>query len=154
MNSQLEKLKIELDETVSNPNSNMRDLTKIACSIDQEIEELYISKVSQEEIEKLLNTDQAMVIILDIKYDLLEHYYNISLEELEILAQNIYDYCCLMVNKIPRQEIISYITMKSEKYYYKLSEESRAKMTIEFNIKFFKHLISKYKKIIKSNKKS
>ena len=53
MNSQLEKLKIELDETVSNPNSNMRDLTKIACSIDQEIEELYISKVSQEEIEKL-----------------------------------------------------------------------------------------------------
>ena len=80
MNSQLEKLKIELDETVSNPNSNMRDLTKIACSIDQEIEELYISKVSQEEIEKLLNTDQAMVIILDIKYDLLDHYYNISLE--------------------------------------------------------------------------
>jgi hypothetical protein len=154
LNSQLEKLKIELDETVSNPNSNMRDLTKIACSIDQEIEELYISKVSQEEIEKLLNTDQAMVIILNIKSDLLEHYYNISLEELEILAQNIYDYCCLMVNEIPRQEIISYITMKSGKYYDELSEESRAKMTIEFNIKFFKHLISKYKKIIKSNKKS
>ena len=74
--------------------------------------------------------------------------------ELEILAQNIYDYCCLMVNEIPEQEIMSYITRKSAKYYDQLSEESREKMTIEFNIKFFKHLISKYKKIIKSNKKS
>lgn len=154
LNSQLEKLKNELDEAVNNPDSNMEDLTKIACNIDKEIEKLYKPKVSQEEIEKLLNTEQAMIIILNIKSDLLEHYYNISLVELEILAQNIYDYCCLMVNEIPEQEIMSYITRKSAKYYDQLSEESREKMTIEFNIKFFQHLISKYEKIIKSNKKS
>ena len=154
MNSQLEKLKNELDEAVNNPNSNMEDLTKIACNIDNEIEKLYKPKVSQEEIERLLNADQAMVMILNIKSDLLDYYYNISLEELEILAQNIYDYCCLMVNEIPEQEIMSYITMKSAKYYNELSVESREKMTVEFNVKFFKHLISKYKKIIKSNKKS
>lgn len=154
LNSQLEKLKNELDAAANNPDSNMEDLTKIACNIDKEIEKLYKPKVSQEEIEKLLNTDQAMIIILNIKSDLLEHYYNISLVELEILAQNIYDYCCLMVNEIPEQEIMSYITRKSAKYYDQLSEESREKMTIEFNIKFFKHLISKYEKIIKSNKKS
>ncbi len=154
MNQEIEKLKNELDEAVNNPDSNMEDLTKIACNIDKEIEKLYKPKVSQEEIEKLLNTDQAMIIILNIKSDLLEHYYNISLVELEILAQNIYDYCCLMVNEIPEQEIMSYITRKSAKYYDQLSEESREKMTIEFNIKFFQHLISKYEKIIKSNKKS
>ncbi len=154
MNSQLEKLKNELDEAVNNPNSNMEDLTKIACNIDNEIEKLYKPKVSQEEIERLLNADQAMVMILNIKSDLLDYYYNISLEELEILAQNIYDYCCLMVNEIPEQEIMSYITMKNAKYYNELSVESREKMTVEFNVKFFKHLISKYKKIIKSNKKS
>ena len=49
---------------------------------------------------------------------------------------------------------MSYITMKNAKYYNELSVESREKMTVEFNVKFFKHLISKYKKIIKSNKKS
>lgn len=154
MNSQLEKQKNELDEAVNNPNSNMEDLTKIASNIDNEIEKLYKPKVSQEEIERLLNADQAMVMILNIKSDLLDYYYNISLEELEILAQNIYDYCCLMVNEIPEQEIMSYITMKSAKYYNELSVKSREKMTVEFNVKFFKHLISKYKKIIKSNKKS
>ena len=154
MNSQLEKSKNELDEAVNHPNSNMEDLTKIACNIDNEIEKLYKPKVSQEEIERLLNADQAMVMILNIKSDLLDYYYNISLEELEILAQNIYDYCCLMVNEIPEQEIMSYITMKNAKYYNELSVESREKMTVEFNVKFFKHLISKYKKIIKSNKKS
>lgn len=154
LSSQIEKLKNELEQSVNNPDSNMEDLTKIACNIDKEIEKLYKPKVSQEEIEKLLNTEQAMIIKLNIKSDLLEHYYNISLVELEILAQNIYDYCCLMVNKIPEQEIMSYITTKSAKYYDELSEESREKMTIKFNIKFFKHLISKYTKIIESNKKS
>ena len=152
MNSQIEKLKNELDQAVNNPDSNMDDLTKIACSIDKEIEKLYKPKVSQEEIEKLLNTEESMIMIINIKSDLLEHYYNISLIELEILAQNIYDYCCLMVNGIPEQEIMSYITKKSAKYYDELSEENREKMTLEFNIKFFKHLISKYIKIIKRNK--
>ena len=41
LNSQLEKLKNELDAAANNPDSNMEDLTKIACNIDKEIEKLY-----------------------------------------------------------------------------------------------------------------
>ena len=56
LNSQLEKLKNELDAAANNPDSNMEDLTKIACNIDKEIEKLYKPRVSQEEIEKLYFT--------------------------------------------------------------------------------------------------
>lgn len=154
LNSQLEKLKNDLDSAINNPHSNMEDLQRVSCNIDKEIEKLYKSKAKQEEIEKLLHTEQTTTIITNIKSDILEYYYNISLIELEILAQNIYDYCCLMVNDIPEQEIMSYIVSKSAKYYKELTEECKNKMTIQFNIKFFKYLISKYTKIMKSNKQS
>lgn len=152
MNLEIEELKTELEQAMNNPDSTKEDLTKIACNIDKKIEKLYKPKISQEKIEKLLNTEQALIIKKNVKSDLLEQYHNISLVELEILAQNIYDYCCLMVNGIPKQEIVSYITRKGSQYYDKLSEESREKLTLEFDIKFLKCLISKYKIIIKSNK--
>lgn len=155
MNSQIEKLKNELDEAINNSDSNMEDLTKIACNIDKEIEKLYKPKVSQEKMKELLkDTAQSKIIILNIKSDLLDHYYNISIIEMEILSRNIYDYCCLMANDVPTQEIISYITEQNKKYYDQLSEKDRNNMTVDFNIKFFKYLIKKYTTVLKSNKKS
>lgn len=154
MNQEIEKLKNELEHAVNNPNSNMEDLTKIACNIDSEIEKLYKPKLIKEKIEELLHTEESTKIIIKVKSDLLDHYYNISIIELEILAQNIYDYCCLMVNGFSQQEIIGYITETNAKYYDKLSKEDKNKMTIEANLKFFKYLISKYTKIIESNKQS
>ena len=59
-----------------------------------------------------------------------------------------------MVNGFSQQEIIGYITETNAKYYDKLSKEDKNKMTIEANLKFFKYLISKYTKIIESNKQS
>lgn len=153
MNYKLEKATNELEEAV-NSSCDFEKIYNISCEIDQIIAETYKTNTRKEKLDKLINTEQARTIIVNIKSDILDYYYNISPLELEILSQNIYDYCCLMVNEIPEQEIMSYITTKNAKYYDQLSEEDRNKMVIDHNIKFFKHLTSKYIKILKSNKQS
>lgn len=148
MNSELEKAKNELEDAINN-SSDIEKIFKISSKIDKEIEKLYKDKLNKEEIEKMLDAEQSREVIVNIKSDLLNRYYNISPIELDILSRNIYDYCCLMANDVPEQEIVSYITKKNSKYYDQLSEKARNSMTVEFNVKYFKHLILKYTKILK-----
>ncbi len=153
---ELEKLKIQLEEAVNNPNSTMEELTEISNNIDKQIEKLYLNnKVSRNnKYRKYIDREDKEEIILQIQANLLDTYYNISKLELDMLSENIYDYCCLMVHHIPQQDIVKYILDINAKYYDKLSQEDKDKLTIKANIKVFKGLIKKYSKILESNKQS
>lgn len=151
----LEKLKKDLAQAVNNPNTTKEELIEISSNIDSEIEKSYIKNITPEDkYKKYIDKTDRKKIILQIRSNLEQIYYNISTFELDILSENIYDYCCLMVHKIPKQDIIRYILEKGTKYYNKLSEEEKSRMTIEPNIRIFKALIKKYSKILESNKES
>lgn len=153
MNLKLEQLTNELEETICS-SCDIDKIFNISSEIDNEIAKTFKQRTSKKDIEKLLNTNQKKIIVPNIKKDLLDHYHNISLIELEILSQNIYDYCCLITNNISVQEIIWYITEKNTQYYDQLTEKDKSSMLIEFNIKLYKQLINKYIKTLKSNKQS
>ena len=152
MNSELEKLKYKLDEAVNNSQS-IEELQTISCKIDEEIEKCYLQVANVNACKKYLDRPDELEIISQIRKNLLDIYYNISKLELNILSENIYDYCCLMVHRIPKQKITRYFLDKNSKLYDSLSEEQIREMTIEANIKIFKFLIEKYTKILKENNK-
>ena len=104
--------------------------------------------------QKYLNRQDKEKIILQIQSSLLNVYYNISQLELDILSENFYDYCCLIIYDIPKQEIIKYILEKNNKIYDILTEEQMENMTLESNIKVFKYLIEKYTNILKDSNRN
>ena len=55
MNSELEKLKKELELALQNPNIDMDELTQISCKIDEEIEKIYLNKEKGIEYDKNYN---------------------------------------------------------------------------------------------------
>ena len=55
MNSELEKLKKELELALQNPNIDMEELTQISCKIDEEIEKIYLNKEKGIEYDKNYN---------------------------------------------------------------------------------------------------
>ena len=69
------------------------------------------------------------------------------------MSENFYDYCCLIIYDIPKQEIIKYILEKNNKIYEVLTKEQRECMILEPNIKIFKLIIKKYTKVLKDNNK-
>lgn len=156
LNLKIEQLKDELAQAVNNPNTTMEDLEKISYNIDEEIEKSYFTKNANTEdnYSKYIDREDKEETIAKIKSNLLDIYYNITSLELEMLSQNIYDYCCLMVHQIPKQDIVKYILNKNAKYYDALSEKEQNRMKISPNIKIFEGLIKKYTKILKSNKES
>ena len=152
MSSKLEILKNELDEAVKNSKS-FEELQSISCKIDEEIETNYLQLSNISAYKKYLDRQDRLEIISQIQEDLTSTYYNISQLELDILSENIYDYCCLMLHHIPKQKITRYILDKNAELYDSLSEEQIRKMTIEANIKVFKFLIAKFTKVLKKNNK-
>lgn len=94
----------------------------------------------------LLNPNKK--ILNNIQLDLLNKYNNISQIELDMLSSNIYDYCYLMINKIPKQNILDYISYKNRYYYDKLSvEDKESLISIDYNT--LKELTSKYIKLLR-----
>lgn len=152
MSSKLEILKNELDEAVNNSKS-IEELHSISCKIDEEIEKNYLQLANINAYKKYLDRPDRLEVISQIQKNLLDIYYNISQLELNILSENIYDYCCLMVHRIPKQKITMYILDKNSRLYDSLSEEQIKKMTIEANIKIFKFLIAKFTKVLRENNK-
>lgn len=75
----------------------------------------------------LLETDYKKNILSLIKYDILDEIQHISLIELEYLANNIYDYCCLVVNDISKEDIENYLNEKFSLYYDSLSDTDKKK---------------------------
>ena len=152
MSSKLEILKNELDEAVKNSKS-FEELQSISCKIDEEIETNYLQLSNISAYKKYLDRQDRLEVISQIQKNLLDIYYNISQLELNILSENIYDYCCLMVHRIPKQKITMYILDKNSRLYDSLSEEQIKKMKIEANIKVFKFLIAKFTKVLRENNK-
>ena len=152
MSSKLEILKNELDEAVNNSKS-IEELQFISCKLDEEIEKNYLQLSNINAYKKYLDRSDRLDVISQIQEDLTSTYYNISQLELDILSENIYDYCCLMLHHIPKQKITRYILDKNAELYDSLSEEQIRKMTIEANIKVFKFLIAKFTKVLKKNNK-
>ena len=152
MSSKLEILKNELDEAVNNSKS-IEELQSISCKIDEEIETNYLQLSNINAYKKYLDRQDRLEVISQIQKNLLDIYYNISQLELNILSENIYDYCCLMVHHIPKQKITRYILDKNSRLYDSLSEEQIKKMKIEANIKVFKFLIAKFTKVLRENNK-
>lgn len=152
MSSKLEILKNELDEAVKNSKS-FEELQSISCKIDEEIETNYLQLSNISAYKKYLDRQDRLEVISQIQKNLLDIYYNISQLELNILSENIYDYCCLMVHHIPKQKITRYILDKNSRLYDSLSEEQIKKMKIEANIKVFKFLIAKFTKVLRENNK-
>ena len=152
MSSKLEILKNELDEAVKNSKS-FEELQSISCKIDEEIETNYLQLSNINVYKKYLDRQDRLEVISQIQKNLLDIYYNISQLELNILSENIYDYCCLMVHRIPKQKITRYILDKNSRLYDSLSEEQIKKMKIEANIKVFKFLIAKFTKVLRENNK-
>ena len=152
MSSKLEILKNELDEAVKNSKS-FEELQSISCKIDEEIETNYLQLSNISAYKKYLDRQDRLEVISQIQKNLLDIYYNISQLELNILSENIYDYCCLMVHRIPKQKITRYILDKNSRLYNSLSEEQIKKMKIEANIKVFKFLIAKFTKVLRENNK-
>ena len=152
MSSKLEILKNELDEAVKNSKS-FEELQSISCKIDEEIETNYLQLSNINAYKKYLDRQDRLEVISQIQKNMLDIYYNISQLELNILSENIYDYCCLMVHRIPKQKITRYILDKNSRLYDSLSEEQIKKMKIEANIKVFKFLIAKFTKVLRENNK-
>ncbi len=57
---------------------------------------------------KILSSKYRMEVIKQIQSDLLKRYSNIITKELEILSNNVFDFCCLMVHHIPEDENLKY----------------------------------------------
>ncbi len=114
----------------------------------KELVEAYII----EQFENIINTTYKRDILTMIKSDIIDLCSEISLIELEFLSENIYDYCCLMVNQIAKEKVMWYITQKNAEYYNQVSEENKKKFCFEFKLKPIQNLIKKYLKIIKEQK--
>lgn len=112
-------------------------------SVDENIVEIF---------DNMINKTNKREILIMIKSDILELCGEISPIELEFLSENIYDYCCLMVNQITNTKIMWYITRKNAKYYDQVSEGDREKFCFKFDLKKMQELIKKYIKILEEKK--
>ena len=102
--------------------------------------------------ENKINANNKREILTMIKSDILDFCSEITLLELEFLSENIYDYCCLMVNQITEDTIMWYITRKNAEYYNRVSERDREKFCFKFDLKKMQELIKKYIKILEEKK--
>lgn len=102
----------------------------------------------EKKFEKYLDREDKAQIIIQIKSDLIDKYVKISILEIEILSNNIFDFCCLFVNQISESEIYDYISYKNTCYYDSLSYEDRKKIgTVDY--KSLKKIAKKYIKLFK-----
>lgn len=85
-----------------------------------------------------------------IQSDLLNNYTNISKVELSILSYNLYDFCCLMINHVSKDEITKYISYKNSYYNKNLSDEDIEKF-IDIDYIKLKSISQKYIKLLKNN---
>ena len=122
------------------------------------IKEIKIQQLTNE-LEQSVNSPyidekRKLEILTQIKAELLNCCNNISIIELEMLSNNIYECCCLIIHQCTEDEILKYILYKNTHYYNKLTDEDKKKETLKINYEILKNLTDKYIKIIKSNKQS
>lgn len=159
LNSELEKLREELEIAVNNPNMDMEKLTEISCKIDAQISELYLNKRNEnvdydKKYKKLLERNDKEELLNLISKDLTEKFNmnNMSKFDVSRTANGIYDFCCLTVHKVPESEIAHFIVRKGW-YYYDLIPKEENKESLTTNEKYqeiIKDLQDKYIEILKN----
>lgn len=107
------------------------------------------TKIQVDKISEILSNNRTE-IIKQIQADLLDKCNKISPVDLEILSNNIYDFCCLKAHSISENEIIKYILNKNNKYYDTLSDDDKDN-SIAVDYKILEELSKKYTEILKSN---
>lgn len=152
---ELENAKDELEKAINDPTKSMEEITDISKRIDELIATQYILQDNNSNIEKkyakLFERKDRTIILTQIKSDILDNIKDISLIELELLATNIYDFCCLTIHHKSDSEIQEYFSYKNRLYCSKLSDEQIRNM-IKVNLQTINKLSQKYTKILKSNK--
>ena len=158
MNSELEKLKKELELALQNPNIDMEELTQISCKIDEEIEKIYLNKEKGIEYDKnykqFLDRADKELLINAISKDLIEQFKmnNLSKFNVNRTANGIYDFCCLTISGVSKADIAHFIARKGW-YYYDLIPEEENKETLTANEKYqaiIKSLQDKYVELLKN----
>lgn len=149
--------KNNLKKAINNPSTTMEEIVDISKRIDNLIKDNYTFKKANSQFEKkykkILNRKDKSIVITQIKSDLLNAHSDISIIELDILANNIYDFCCLTIHQITDSEIQEYFSYKNRLYYNRLSD-NQLNHILPTNLKEIRFLSQKYIKLLKSNKES
>ena len=103
------KISVDVSKLIDNIFNIMEDMNKTL--IDN-----YIQKNNDFKFQKITKNKNKAEIIQRIKTDILESHIDISIIELNIIASNIYEYCCLSVNDMPEEKICSYLLYKNNYY--------------------------------------
>jgi len=135
-------------------NTNPKDIYKIVYNMNRYIVFKYLKHVASPRFkivcESYFKKRDKNIIIDQIKLDLEKNCTDITLFELEILSNNIYEFCCLMVHHVLPEEIGKYIIYKNNYYNSRLFKED-TKINLDDNsLKYFTKLKNKYIRIIKN----
>lgn len=144
---------LELEQTIEPLDIDLQEINSITYKMEIYIVSRYLKKEASLNFKyiykKFFSKRQRKEIIYQIKLDLVKRNIDISSIELEVLSNNIYDFCCLMVHKISPDEIIKYITYKNNYYCNKLSYKDKNIILDNQMLKNFTELKNKYIKILK-----
>ena len=118
-------------------NGQLKEFSKYSDKKIESIGEKYKSIFDREDKTKILDK---------IKTDISVKYKDISLLELEILSNNIYEYCCLTKNNISQDEILKYLLAKNNFYNNFLTNNTTEKLItiLNINVKFLNLLVKRY----------
>lgn len=114
-------------------NGPIKEFSKYSDKKIESIGEKYKSIFDREDKTKILDK---------IKTDISVKYKDISLLELEILSNNIYEYCCLTKNNISQDEILKYLLDKNN-FYNKILIKNNIK-TLKIHENFLNSLVKIY----------
>lgn len=152
MYSELENIRFKLDQAINSSEVNSKIICKNVNNINKTIDKKYLKNEASANFkliyEKHFDENKKASIINKIKLDLIKLYKNITTLELEILSNNIYDFCILMIYKVSPEEIGKYIIYRNNYYCNLLTNEDKR---IHFNnerLECFTKLTNKYINII------
>ena len=152
MYSELENIRFKLDQAINSSEVNSKKICKIVYRINKAIEDTYLKNEASSKFkliyEKFFNKNEKARIINQIKIDLFKLYKNITTLELEILSNNIYDFCILMIYKVSPEEIGKFIIYRNNYYCNILSNEDKRINFDNERLEYFTELTNKYLDII------
>lgn len=146
MENSLNKASQTLEEAIKNGGINENKLYELSKNIDKILEQHYSANNNNllSKYKNIIEREDKSKILKIITIDLLDLYKDISLLELELITNNIYDCCCLLGKKIPKHKILQYIAQKNELYYNNLIKEDKNKLHTKVAIEDLQPFIRKY----------
>ena len=121
---------------------------KVIKDIDESFEANFIK------LDELIKNKNSKTVIKSIRKDLNEHYYGLSKKLLKLLSTSIFYDSYLKNYNISEDDIIKYIIIKNIKYYKKLDMKEKKMFEQKANIRYIEYLITKYITIVNKNIKA